>query len=127
MFLRGNARSAGLAYHGQHGQATYAAAFRDSSVTGVVAHCWNGMILVQAPGQVAAIARACVERSARKVTGLAGPREQVVEARSALGLDAARTTLDGGEGLYALQLADLVVPAVLSNGTIACRPPLPEE
>src|SRR5262249_28506501 len=49
MFLRANARRAGLEYRGETFQAVYAAAFRDGAMVAVAAHCWNGMLLVQAP------------------------------------------------------------------------------
>jgi hypothetical protein len=47
-FLRLNARRGGLAYHGEPYQAVYPAAFEDEWITAVVAHCWNGSLLVQA-------------------------------------------------------------------------------
>jgi ribosomal protein S18 acetylase RimI-like enzyme len=127
MFLRANVRCAGLAYRGEPFQAIYAAAFRDERVIGVVAHCWNGIVLVQAPEQTAELAHACVRGSGRRVTGLSGPLDQVRRARSALGLTDADAAVEGEEGLFALDLSDLVVPTALSNETIVCRPPRPEE
>ena len=127
MFLRANARRAGLAYRGEPYQAVYAAAFRDGWTIGVSAHCWNGMVLMQAPEHAADLARACVEWSGRPVTGLTGPLAQVHQARSALGLDAAGAALEGDEWLYALDLSELVVPIPLANGTLVCRAPRPEE
>ena len=56
MFLRANARRTGLADRGEMYQATYAAAFRDGHIIGVAGHCWNGMVLVQAPEQTADVA-----------------------------------------------------------------------
>src|SRR6266550_798284 len=60
MFLRSNARSAGLTDRGQPMQATYVAALEGGRIAGVAAHCWNGMVLVQAPegGHAAAAAPA---------------------------------------------------------------------
>ncbi|HKX19078.1 MAG TPA: GNAT family N-acetyltransferase, partial [bacterium] len=55
MFLRANARSAGLTDRGKPMQATYVAALDAGRITGVAAHCWNGMVLVQAPSQAAAV------------------------------------------------------------------------
>jgi uncharacterized protein len=136
MFLRANARFAGLDYRGQPFQATYAAAFRDDlpdvgafdrAMTDVVAHCWNGMLLIQAPERAPELARACVESSGRPVTGLSGPREQVRQARLALGLAEADAALEGDEALYALDLSALVVPAALSSGPVICRAPLAQE
>jgi GNAT superfamily N-acetyltransferase len=126
MFLRANARRAGLAYRGEPFHAIYVAAFRDRRMVGVAAHCWNGIVLVQAPEQTEELARACVEWSGRSVTGLSGPLEQVRRARSGLGLAEAVAALEGGEWLYALDLAELVMPA-LSNAAIVCRAPRPEE
>jgi GNAT superfamily N-acetyltransferase len=127
MFLRANLRRAGLAYRGEPFQAIYAAAFRDDRVTGVAAHCWNGIVLVQAPEETAALAAACVEWSGRVVTGIAGPVEQVRFARSALALAEARASLDGTEWLYALDLPDLIIPPALSTKAVVCRPPRPDE
>jgi len=127
MFLRANARRAGLEYRGAPFEASYAAAFRGDEIVGVAAHCWNGMMLMQAPVGAGELARACAAWSGRAVTGLSGPLEQVRRVRSALGLDAHAAALEGEEGLYALDLPALVVPSALHDGTIVCRPPLPEE
>jgi ribosomal protein S18 acetylase RimI-like enzyme len=127
MFLRANARRAGLSYRGAPGEANYAGMFEKDRLVGVVAHCWNGMVLPQAPGHVAELARAVVEWSGRAVTGFSGSLEQVRQARSALSLDGAEAVLDGAEALYALDLAHLVVPASVTSGALSCRLPLPEE
>jgi uncharacterized protein len=127
MFLRANARNAGLVYRGAPGEALYVANIDRGGISGVAAHCWNGMLLIQAPASAGDVARACVEWSGRDVTGLSGPLEQVREIRTALALDATPTALDGAESLYVLDLAQLVVPELLSSGAVVCRPPLPEE
>ena len=112
MFLRSNARSAGLTDRGQPMQATYVAVLERGRIAGVAAHCWNGMVLVQAPeeGHAAAVAREAVRRSGRTVTGFSGPWDQVVAAREALGLGAAPTAKDSRDELYVLDLARLIVP-----------------
>jgi uncharacterized protein len=127
MFLRTNSRAAGLDYRGEPLQAVYAAAFRDGRMVGVAGHCWNGMLLVQAPEQAAALAQACVGWSGRAVTGFMGPVAHVRQAQAALRLGDAAVSLDGEEALYALDLADVIVPAALADGSIVCRTPRPEE
>lgn len=127
MFLRSNARCAGLTYRGAAGEATYAGVFREGRIAGVAAHCWNGMVLLQAPGDAPDLARACVRLSGRAVTGLSGPLEQVQAARAALGIDSADLALDGAEGLFALDLSELVVPQALADGSVVCRAPRAEE
>src|SRR5579862_769755 len=127
MFLRANARSAGLDYHGQPLQAVYAGAFHDSRLIGVAGHCWNGMVLVQAPEQAGPLAQACVAWNGRAVTGFMGPVEQVRFARAALGLERAEVAVHGDEALYALDLSTVIVPAALADGSVVCRAPRPEE
>src|SRR5262245_25022637 len=89
MFLRSNARRAGLVYEGAPFQAVYVGAFKDDELIGVAAHAWNGLILLQAPSgpdAVAAVTRACVKESGLKVVGFTGAQPQVIAAREALGL-----------------------------------------
>ena len=126
MFLRANLRNAGLVYGGEPGQAIYAAASTDGRIGGVAAHCWNGMVVLQAPDGAAELAHACVAWSGRRVTGFAGPAGQVREARRALALEGAEAAVEGDEGLYALNLRDFAAERFL-NGPVACRPPEPAE
>jgi GNAT superfamily N-acetyltransferase len=127
MFLRSNSRAAGLVYEGKPLQAEYVAAFDGGDIVAVAAHCWNNMLLVQAPIDVAAVARAAVEQSRRPVAGLSGPADQVLAARSALGLDDRPAPKFGREELFALDLKDLVVPAPLGDGRWICRRPRSDE
>jgi GNAT superfamily N-acetyltransferase len=127
MFLRANSRRGGLAYDGKIFQAIYAAAFRDERIVAVAAHCWNGMMLVQAPDECEAVATACVKFSGQNVTGFAGPLDHVCCARAALGLADAPAALDGSEWLYALDLTQFEVPAALADAVRACRAPRPAE
>jgi ribosomal protein S18 acetylase RimI-like enzyme len=127
MFLRSNARAEGLDYHGEPLQADYMAAFDGDRVIAVVAHCWNGMLLVQAPVDVEQVARAVVEHSGRPVTGLSGPAAQVDAARRALGLEHRPAPKHGQEELFALDLRDLIVPAPLADGRWSCRRPRENE
>ncbi|MGH7535470.1 MAG: GNAT family N-acetyltransferase [Gemmatimonadales bacterium] len=121
MFLRSNARTAGLEDCGAPLQATYVAAFEDGRITAVAAHCWNGNLLVQAPAHVQDCVREAVARSGRRVGGLIGPWEQVAAARRALGLEHAPTAVAGRDQLFSLRLADLIVPEALGAGRVICR------
>jgi predicted GNAT family acetyltransferase len=127
MFLRSNLRAAGLGYEGKPLQAEYVAAFEGDVIVGVVAHCWNDMLLVQAPVQVDAVARAAALHSGRPVAGLSGPADQVAAARHALGLDDRPSTKFGREELFALDLADLVVPEPFTDGRWSTRRPRADE
>jgi len=125
MFLRANARTAGLMDRGEPLQGTYVATFEGGRIAGVAAHCWNGMVLVQAPERehAAAAAREAVQRSGRLVTGFSGPWDQVVTARQALGLASAPALKDSRDELYVVDLARLALPAGLAAGELRCRHP----
>jgi len=127
MFLRSNSRRAGLDYRGHPFQAQYMAAFQGDAIVAVAAHGWNGMLLMQAPEQATAVARACVALSGRRVTGFSGPHAVVQQARVALALSDAETRIDFEEGLYALQLSQLAVPDALASVRVCSRPARAEE
>ena len=127
LFLLGNLRAAGLVDTGARYSATWAALLDGDSVAGVAAHCWNGLLLLQAPSDFAALARAALRASGRPLAGLSGPRAQVEEARRALGLDGAPTTMDHRAELFALDLAALDVPRPLLAGELSCGAPRDDE
>jgi GNAT superfamily N-acetyltransferase len=127
LFLLGNLRARGLEDTGAAYSGTWAAAFDRGEVAAVAAHCWNGVLLVQAPRALPEVARAAVAASGRPLAGLSGPRPQVEEARRALGLEGAPASLDHEAELFSLDLARLEVPAALARGEVTCGPPAPDE
>lgn len=127
MFMRSNLRSAGILYHGGPFEAVYVGCFTQGRLTGVAAHCWNGMVLIEAESQIMAIAAALVDASGRPVTGIMGALKQVRETRSALGMDDVACQMDSMEELYALPLNELAVPLPLREGQVRCRRAEPAE
>ncbi len=86
MFLRSNARRAGLDDHGEPLQATYAASFDADAITAVAAHCWNGILLVQAPECLREVTHKALSTSGRTLKGISGPADQVQAARDSIGV-----------------------------------------
>jgi len=129
MFLLANSRAAGLVDQGQALQGTYVAAIEPGKWSGVAAHYWNGILVLQAPDArtLEPVARAAILRSGRELRGLVGPREQVFGALRALSLQERPTTHDSREKLYELSLAELRVPDALASGRIVCRRPRASE
>ena len=121
MFLIGNMRAAGLEDKGQPYQGTYAAAFERGEVVGVVAHYWNGNLILQAPAHLDALWRAAAEASGRQVRGMLGAEGQVAEAMGGLGVGEGTIQLDETENLYSLELTELVVPEGLRSGRLRGR------
>jgi ribosomal protein S18 acetylase RimI-like enzyme len=127
MFLRSNLCRAGLVDGTAPYQGIYVAAVDGDTVLGVVAHVWNGMIIVQATDHVEALASQAVAASGRKLAGFLGPGGQVTRARRALGLAEDGATEDSTDDLFALDLAALTVPPALAEGRVAVRHPEPAE
>lgn len=127
LFLLGNLRAACLEDTGAAFSGTWWGAFDGGALEGVAAHCWNGMLLLQAPRALAELASEAAGSSGRPLSGLSGPREQVVAARRSLGLEGAKAALDHEAELFSLDLAALEVPPALARGEVACGPPLPSE
>lgn len=127
MFLRSNSRAAGLTDRGERYQATYVAAEDGGRIVAVAAHGWNGMVMVQAPIELAAIVQSAVAQTRRPVRGLSGPWSQVVAARHALGLADRAAQMESREDLMGLDLEALRLPDALAGGGVECRPPLSGE
>ena len=131
MFLLSNSRAAGMVDEGKPFQATYVGAFEGDQLAAVAAHCWNGVLLVQAPAElvspntVRALAHAALANSGRTIAGFSGPADQVAVARRAFELPT--PALDEVEALYALALANLRVPDALARGEVTCRRPRDDE
>jgi hypothetical protein len=125
MFLRANLRIAGLDDRGERYQASYLGAFRGAELVGVIAHCWNGMILPQAPqtGDMFALAGAVLKLptiALRGITGASGDDRQVSAIMSRLDVGT-NVQMDQVEGLFSLDLAELRLPPSLAQGHVTCR------
>ena len=121
MFLIGNSRAAGLRDRGKPLQGTYAGALSGGRLVGLVAHYWNGNLILQAPEVLEALVEAALRASGRDLRGLIGPAGQVGRAKQSLGLADNQVQWDETENLYHLDLAGLVVPEPLRSGRLQAR------
>ena len=129
LFLLSNSRRAGLEDRGEPFQGTYYAAVRppaadgtaDAEIAGVIAHYWQGNLVLQAAGHLEALLEAASKRVRRPIRGLLGPAAQVARARELLGWSDDQLQFDEQEGLYALSLAELAVPEALGAGRVRGR------
>jgi uncharacterized protein len=124
MFLRSNARAAGMEDRGDMFHANYLGAFTRGELIGVIAHCWNGMILPQAPEpEVLAELYAALLRlptvKRRGIRGVSGEYQQV--RAIADWLKPAPVQLQSCECLFGMELANLRVPPLLHRGDVVCR------
>jgi RimJ/RimL family protein N-acetyltransferase len=119
--LRANLSRGGIEDRGAPYQATYAAGLSRGAVTSVAAHCWNGMLLLQADEFAEKVARRALAASRRPLTGLLGPWGQVVWVAWTLDLPQGSPGLDRPQQLMTLDLEDLILPEPLAGGGLVCR------
>lgn len=114
MFLRGNMRLAGITYKDADYHGSYIGAFDEDSglLTGLLAHYWNGNIMMQAPDHD--ILRALVQSyrmiCERPVQGILGDDAQAQIVMQELQITNLPFAVNNAEGLYALALTDLNLP-----------------
>ncbi|WP_051330423.1 GNAT family N-acetyltransferase [Niveispirillum irakense] len=121
LFLRSNLRRAGFQDEGKAFQARYAAMIgADGSISGVVAHAWNGNLLVQAvPDQAIPLAASLAEDGDRPVAGIIGPLPAAQAVRSLF--PHRELASDGTQDLFDLPLAELRIPHILGERGFAWR------
>lgn len=121
MFFRSNLAQAGIDYTGAYFSAQYIGAAMGGQIRAVIAHCWNDMLLVHAPGEAADLVPQLAERvvaiSGRPISGLLGGWPQITAIRAALQLEERPTNMCSRDLLFALDLAELRVPALLKTET----------
>jgi len=121
MFLRANLRRCGLGagdtpYHGR-----YLAAFAGGAMTGVLAVYGNGNVVVQAPADAAALARALAAQGDAGTIGCVGPAAQVAAIKPILGPGDRTVLKDSLEILLALDIDRLALPPLLAEGRAQAR------
>jgi ribosomal protein S18 acetylase RimI-like enzyme len=121
LFLRSNLAAAGFADSGAPLSALYLGVEEHEDLVALVALCWNGVLLLQAPAQLDALLRGLRAHARRPVAGVIGPWSQVLAARRGLAAEDHPTTVAERQILQALDLADLRSPPGLDREGVVCR------
>lgn len=114
MFLRSNMARAGLEYEDRDYAGEYWGVFDGEKITGVLAHYWNGNVMMQCPSlnDLLKLAEVFLGEKTRKVKGILGLEEQAAIIVNLLGIEDEQFGLNNTEGLFALALDDLVMPDI---------------
>ncbi len=118
MILLSNIRSSGLQFEQRPFHGDYFGAFDpDGSLCGVLAHYWNGNLLMQAPDPDAltGLCRRLAGGTARPVTGVVGPDQQALAAIAELGLHGAEYATNHVETVFSMELATGFRPAAFDT------------
>lgn len=110
MFLRSNLASSGLTYQNKPFHGEYLAAFNQSGqIAGVIAHYWNGNIMMQAANKqiLDKLLSSMHTLITRPVAGILGPSKQAEHVINFLNLSNDKFAINRDEGLYHLLLKEL--------------------
>ena len=102
MFLYSNMKHSGLVDGDSPYQGLYFGSFQNGQLVGVVAHYWNGLILVQAQEELSSLLNLLTQVSNRPIKGVIGLWEQVCKAKEILSLSDDVLSYKSKEKLYHL-------------------------
>lgn len=121
LFLLSNLRQAGIEFvEDRPYAANYWAVKRGRRVEGVIAHAWNGMVLLQTPGSyLPDLIGTLLTQTSRPVAGFLGPWEQVEQSHLIMRHHSSPQLVSNSrEILYSLDLHNLEVPSGLSVDSV---------
>ncbi|MGF9764804.1 GNAT family N-acetyltransferase [Microvirga sp. 0TCS3.31] len=121
LYLRSFLARGGLIDEGNPLQGTYPIALSDGHIVGVAMHSWHNVVFVQAPGSPADLARIAIEATGRPLLAIVGPWSQVETAHAGLSLEEQAVQKRSLEGLFVLNLSDLIAPVPLGSSATCCR------
>ncbi len=98
-----------------------AIARRDGHIVAAAAQSAIGMVMLQAPVAAGALAALILRHSPCRLAGLLGPLAQVQTALREMQLEAVPLLKNTAEDLFALPLPELVLPSILTDGSVHCR------
>ncbi|MCF6322089.1 MAG: GNAT family N-acetyltransferase [Rhizobiaceae bacterium] len=113
MFLRSNLRAAGFEMSGKALQGIYYASFsQHGNIHGILAHYWNGNVMVQSEDNdtARALARSFRQTASQPVAGILGPANLVEVVIWELELENVEYSVNSNEELFALDLAKIIFP-----------------
>lgn len=112
MFLRSNIEKAGLEFHGKPYQGDYFGAFSDGELIGVIAHYWNGTIMMQSPDMnvLSQLYNKITSYTTRPVKAVVGDANQGQYILNRLAISEDRFALNATDSLMSLELSQLHIP-----------------
>lgn len=117
MFIRSNMKRAGLEYQDGNYYGEYFGTLDESeNFIGVIVLYWNGNIMMQAPdrGVLDALIEHFQKNISRPIKGILGPDDQAEFVIQKLGLSSEKYLMNDQDGLYVVDLKELVKPQIFN-------------
>jgi len=118
MFLRSNLRHSGIGYQDKPFHGDYFASFDHSGhINGVLAHYWNGNIMMQSPDLdiLTSLVDVFKNSMSRGIAGILGDESQANLVINRLGLSEANYDINYPDGLYTIELHNFTPTLNINN------------
>lgn len=130
MFMRSHIAQGGLVYKGLPHQGDHYGAFDGGKLVGVIAHYWNGNVMIEAVDGIAELGQEIIKSaftSGRSIRGILGSFAQVEILIEAMDIQEWPRAVNSKEHLLAMRLQDLKVPALCHDTDFYRRDPFEKD
>ncbi|KTD10618.1 GNAT family acetyltransferase [Legionella gratiana] len=117
MFIRNNLYHSGITYQDAPFHGEYYGSFNHSQLNGVLAHYWNGNVMMQAENFAAlsALIDEFKRKRSRPIAGILGEDSQANFVIERLGLQSSLFAINYQEKLFLLNLEKMIVPQAIHS------------
>lgn len=120
MFMRNNIYNSGVEYANKPFHGDYYGSFTENdSLNGVLAHYWNGNIMMWADNLdiLLDLVNKFIQTNTREIKGILGEENQASFVIKQLEIDSTRFAVNYSEDLFSIQLQELIEPQALMNSS----------
>lgn len=118
MFMRSNIYNSGVEYANKPFHGDYYGSFSENgSLNGVLAHYWNGNIMMQTDDLdiLSELVNKFTQTNTREIRGVLGEEEQASFVINKLGIDSSKFAVNYAEDLFSIQLQAVIEPRNLKK------------
>ncbi|HAT8742754.1 TPA: GNAT family N-acetyltransferase [Legionella pneumophila] len=124
MFIRNNLYHSGITYQDAPFHGDYYGSFKNNKLNGVLAHYWNGNVMMQAEtlSELSALVEVFESKRTRPVAGILGEDNQANFVIEKLGIQSSQFALNCQEKLFLLNLKEMITPKAIHSHSSIIKP-----
>ncbi|MCW8410138.1 N-acetyltransferase [Legionella sp. PATHC035] len=117
MFIRNNLYHSGIAYHDAPFHGEYYGSFENNQLNGVLAHYWNGNVMMQADNfsALSALVDEFELKRTRPIAGILGEDSQANFVIDKLNIESSLFAINYKEKLFVLNLEQMIIPQAIHS------------
>ncbi|KTD41817.1 GNAT family N-acetyltransferase [Legionella parisiensis] len=117
MFIRNNLYHSGITYHDEPFHGEYYGSFENKQLNGVLAHYWNGNVMMQAENfsALSALVEEFELKRTRPIAGILGEDSQANFVIDKLNLESSLFAINYQEKLFLLNIEKVIIPQAIHS------------